>query len=72
MSGKTWTSESQVPKTGGQLKRRLLVTSDSVIRVPKPLLRWRLPLVYVVEDVERNGDRVTITIRVVKEGDVNE
>ena len=48
------------------------MSSDSVIRVPKPLLRWRLPLVYVVENIERNGDRVTITIRVVKEGDVNE
>jgi len=48
------------------------MSSDSVIRVPKPLLRWRLPLVYVVEGIERNGDRVTITIRIVKEGDVNE
>jgi len=48
------------------------MSSDSVIRVPKPLLRWRLPLVYVVEGVERNGDRVTIVLKIVKEGDVNE
>lgn len=73
VSGETQTPESQVSKTGeGQLKRRLLVTSDNLIRVPKPLVKWRLPLIYLVEDVERNGDRVTITIRVVKEGDVNE
>jgi len=73
MSEKNQTSEPQVPKTGeGQLKRRLLVTNDNIIRVPKPLVKWRLPLIYRVEDIERNGDRVTITIRVVKEGDVNE
>jgi len=73
MSEKNQTSEPQVQKTGeGQLKRRLLVTNDNIIRVPKPLVKWRLPLIYRVEDIERNGDRVTITIRVVKEGDVNE
>ncbi len=73
MSGETQTSESRASKhEERRLKRRFLMSSDSVIRVPKPLLRWRLPLVYVVEGIERNGDRVTITIRVVKEGDVNE
>jgi hypothetical protein len=73
MSEKNQTPESQVPKTGeGQLKRRLLVTSDNLIRVPKPLVKWRLPLIYRVEGIERNGDKVTIVLRIVKEGGVNE
>ena len=48
------------------------VASENVIRIPRQQLAWKLPLVYVIERIERNGDRVTITIRVVKEGDVNE
>jgi hypothetical protein len=66
MSGETQTSE---PVLG---RRRLQVASENVIRIPRQQLAWKLPLVYVIERIERNGDRVTITIRVVKEGDVNE
>ena len=73
VSGETQTPESQVSKTGERrLRRRLLVASDNLIRVPKPLVKWRFPLIYLVENVERNGDKVTITLKVVKEGGVNE
>ena len=66
MSGETQTSESVLGR------RRLQMASENVIRIPRQQLAWKLPLVYVIERIERNGDRVTITIRIVKEGDVNE
>jgi len=53
-------------------RKRLQVANENIIRIPKRQLAWRLPLVYVIERIERNEDRVTITIRIVKEGDVNE
>ena len=48
------------------------MASENIIRIPRQQLAWKLPLVYIIERIERNGDRVTITIRVVKEGGVNE
>jgi hypothetical protein len=44
------------------------VSNDSVIRIPKHMVKWKLPLVYKVESVERNGDVVTVVIRIVSEG----
>jgi hypothetical protein len=44
------------------------VSNDSVIRIPKHMVKWRLPLVYKVESVERNGDVAVVTIRIVSEG----
>jgi hypothetical protein len=44
------------------------VANDSVIRIPKHMVKWKLPLVYKVESVERNGDVVVVTIRIVSEG----
>ena len=48
------------------------MASENVIRIPRQQLAWKLPLVYVIERIERNGDRVTIVLKIVKEGDVNE
>ena len=48
------------------------MASENIIRIPRQQLAWRLPLVYVIERIERNGNKVTITVRIVKEGGVNE
>ncbi|MDT7903061.1 MAG: hypothetical protein RQ838_03220 [Caldivirga sp.] len=66
MGGETQTSEPVLER------RRLQMASENIIRIPRQQLAWKLPLVYIIERIERNGDRVTITIRVVKEGGVNE
>jgi len=44
------------------------VANDIVIRIPKHMVKWKLPLVYKVESVERNGDVAVVTIRIVSEG----
>jgi len=44
------------------------VANDVVIRIPKHMVKWRLPLVYKVESVERNGDVAVVTIRIMSEG----
>jgi len=44
------------------------VSNDVVIRIPKHMVKWKLPLVYKVESVERNGDVAVVTIRIVSEG----
>jgi len=44
------------------------VANDSVIRIPRHMVKWKLPLVYKVESVERNGDVATVVIRIVSEG----
>jgi len=66
MSGETQTSESVLGR------RRLQMASENIIRIPRQQLAWKLPLVYIIERIERNGDRVTIVLKIVKEGDVNE
>ena len=44
------------------------VSNDVVIRIPRHMVKWKLPLVYKVESVERNGDVATVVIRIVSEG----
>ena len=44
------------------------VSNDVVIRIPRHMVKWKLPLVYKVESVERNGDVAMVTIRIVSEG----
>ena len=44
------------------------VSNDVVIRIPRHMVKWKLPLVYKVESVERNGDVAVVTIRIVSEG----
>ena len=46
----------------------LRVANDYVIRVPKHMAKWKLPLVYSVESVERNENKVSIVIKIVSEG----
>ena len=49
-------------------KSRLLLTSTALIRIPKHMIKWKLPLVYTIESVERDGDKIVIVIKVVAEG----
>ena len=49
-------------------KSRLLLTSTALIRIPKHMIKWRLPLVYTIEDVQRDGDKVVIVLKIVAEG----
>jgi hypothetical protein len=39
-----------------------------VIRIPRGLVWWKLPLVYTVESVRRDGDKITIVVRIISEG----
>lgn len=49
-------------------KSRLLLTSTALIRIPKRMVKWKLPLVYTIEDVQRDGDKVVIVLKIVAEG----
>ena len=51
-----------------QVRRMVQVTSENVIRIPRGLVWWKLPLVYTVESVTRDGDKVTIVVRIISEG----
>ena len=51
-----------------QVKRMVQVTSENVIRIPRGLVWWKLPLVYTVESVRRDGDKITIVVRIISEG----
>jgi len=51
-----------------QVRRVVQVTSENVIRIPRGLVWWRLPLVYTVESVTREGDKITIVVRIISEG----
>ncbi len=51
-----------------QVRRMVQVTSENVIRIPRGLVWWKLPLVYTVESVRRDGDKITIVVRIISEG----
>jgi hypothetical protein len=53
---------------GSEKKGRLLLTSSQFIRVPKHMVKWKLPMLYVIESVQRDGDKVVIVLRIVEEG----
>ena len=63
MSGET--TKNATNRGRGKIIR---VSNDVVIRIPKHMVKWKLPLVYKVESVERNGDVAVVTIRIVSEG----
>jgi hypothetical protein len=53
---------------GSEKKGRLLLTSSQFIRIPKGMVKWKLPMLYMVEDVQRDGDKVVIVLKIVAEG----
>jgi len=68
-------SETQPGQTQSQaqvkyirVKRKVQTTRNSRIQVPDLMVLWELPLEYVVQWVEREGDTVTLRLKIIREG----
>ena len=60
--------EREWGSTDSSGKQRVMVTSSQCIRILKSMLKWKLPLVYTIEDIQRDGDKVVIVLKIVAEG----
>ena len=60
--------EGKWDSVGASGKQRVMVTSSQCIRILKSMLKWKLPLVYTIEDIQRDGDKVVIVLKIVAEG----
>ena len=49
-------------------KKKVQSTRDNRLQIPEIMTLWELPLEYVVQWVEREGDMVTMRFKIVREG----
>jgi hypothetical protein len=64
-SGQT---QSQAQVRYVKTKKKVQTTRNSRIQVPDLMVLWELPLEYMVQKVEREGDTVMIMLKIIKEG----
>jgi hypothetical protein len=58
--------------TNSSGKQRVMVTSSQCIRILKSMIKWKLPLVYTIDSVQRDGDKIVIVLTVIAEGGKHE